>query len=299
MKQLLISCCTDLGIDQVGIAPAGSYPELAEKLRQRTERGHLIEFDNVDTKRRCDPRLTMPDVQSVIVCLFPYYTGTAPGANLSKYTYSLDYHHIIKNNLEAIGCHLQSIEPEFRFQAYVDTGPLVDRYLAWLAGLGFYGLNSCLINDKYGSWFFIGYLLTNYSFTPDVPLAKTCLQCGRCQESCPGNIIIGDGTIDSRHCKSFLTQKKVVLSPEEVAILQKTDLIWGCDVCQDVCPHNISATITPLREFHDDLLFRVDSEQLAQLSHKQFRQRYGNRAFSWRGKQVLLRNIEHICTKEQ
>lgn len=299
MKQLLTLYCTDLGIDQVGIAPPGPYPELAEKLHQRIERGHSIEFDEQDINLRCDPRLTMADTQSVIVCLFPYYTGTAPGSNLSKYTYSLDYHRAIKNKLESIGCYLQSIKPKFRFQAYVDTGPLVDRYLAWLAGLGFYGLNSCLINDTYGSWFFIGYLLTNYPFTPDVPLTKTCLQCGRCQESCPGNIILGDGAIDPRHCKSYLTQKKGSLAPAEIAVLQKTDLIWGCDVCQDVCPHNISAPVTPLREFHDDLLFRVDSEQLAQFSHKQFRHRYGNRAFSWRGKQVLIRNIKYIDTKER
>lgn len=293
MKQLLKDYCASLDIDQVGIAPIGPYTELAGLLQERIERGHSIEFDELSVEKRTNPQLLLPDSQSIIVCLFPYYTGSCPKANLSTYTYGYDYHQIIKEKLTSIGDYLQSQLPDFRYQAYTDTGPLADRYLAWLAGLGFYGINTCLIHDTYGSWFFIGYLVTNHPFAPDTPQKRSCLQCGRCMAACPGQIILGDGTIDPRRCKSYLTQKKADLSPVEISVLQKSNLIFGCDICQDVCPHNAQVAITKLAEFRHDLVHRIDYEELVQLSNKEFRRRFGNRAFSWRGKKILVRNLEY------
>lgn len=298
MKQLVKDYCLSLGLDCVGIAPPGPYEELADRLQKRIDRGHSIEFDESDLQKRTTPRQLMADVQSIIVCLFPYYTGRQPGANLSKYTYSRDYHLVIKEKLAQLHAYLQSLLPGFSSQAYADTGPLADRYLAYLAGLGFYGINSCLITDKYGSYFFIGYLLTNYPFAPDSPLDRVCLQCGRCQAACPGQIILGDFSIDPRGCKSYLTQKKAPLSPEETAIIGKTPLIFGCDICQDVCPHNQNIALTPLADFQQDILPVLREDELAPLSNKQFHRLFGHRAFSWRGKQVLLRNL-HITAGPQ
>lgn len=292
MKQLVKQYCLSLGLDCVGIAPPGPYPELADRLQKRMDRGHSIEFDESDLQKRTAPCQLMVDVQSIIVCLFPYYTGSQSEANLSKYTYSRDYHLVIKEKLTLIQAYLQSLLPDFQSQAYADTGPLADRYLAYLAGLGFYGVNSCLITDKYGSYFFIGYLLTNVPFPPDSPLDRVCLQCGRCQAACPGQIILGDFTIDPRGCKSYLTQKKAALSPAEIAIIGKTPLVFGCDICQDVCPHNQNISVTPLAEFQADLLPSVREDELTPLSNKEFRRLFGDRAFSWRGKQVLLRNLD-------
>ncbi|WP_312562554.1 tRNA epoxyqueuosine(34) reductase QueG [Anaerospora sp.] len=291
MKQLIKQYCLSLGLDCVGIAPPGPYPELADRLQKRIDQGHSIEFDETDILKRTTPQLIMADVQSIIVCLFPYYIGQQKAANVSKYTYSRDYHLIIKEKLAQIQTYLQSLLPDFQSQAFADTGPLADRYLAYLAGLGFYGINSCLITDKYGSYFFIGYLLTNVPFTPDMPLNRVCLQCGRCQAACPGQIILGDFTIDPRGCKSYLTQKKAALSPAEVAIIGKTPLVFGCDICQDVCPHNRNIAVTPLIEFQNDLLPAVRDDELIPLSNKEFRRLFGDRAFSWRGKQILLRNL--------
>ncbi|WP_333595090.1 epoxyqueuosine reductase, partial [Anaerospora hongkongensis] len=150
MKQLVKDYCLSLGLDCVGIAPPGPYEELIDRLQKRIDRGHSIEFDESDLQKRATPRQLMADVQSIIVCLFPYYTDNQPGANLSKYTYSRDYHLVIKEKLAQLHAYLQSLQPDFRSQAYADTGPLADRYLAYLAGLGFYGINSCLLTDKYG-----------------------------------------------------------------------------------------------------------------------------------------------------
>jgi epoxyqueuosine reductase len=294
LKDALKEFCATIDIDHVGIAGPGPYTELAEILHRRRENGHYTEFENEDLMLRYTPSLTLPDVQSVIVCLFPYYIGDQPEANLSKYTFSQDYHLVAKQKLEQIGQFLQARIPDFHYLAYTDTGPLVDRYLAYLAGLGFYGINSHIITDKYGSYMFIGYLLNNYAFTPDTPQDRTCIKCGRCVAACPGQIILGDFNINPRGCKSYLTQKKGDLTDKEIATIRKTPLIFGCDVCQDVCPHNRNVAHTPMLEFTDDIVSRLDRPDLEPLSNKEFSRRYGQHAFSWRGKKLLLRNLEYL-----
>lgn len=294
LKTALTKFCAAINIDHVGIAGPGPYTELADILQWRREHGHYTDFENSDIRLRCDPSLTLPDVQSVIVCLFPYYIGDRAEANLSKYTYSLDYHFVAKQKLEQIGQFLQTQIADFHYLAYIDTGPLVDRYLAYLAGLGFYGINSHIITDKYGSYLFIGYLLNNYPFTPDTPQGRTCIQCGRCVAACPGQIILGNFSIDPRGCKSYLTQKKGELTDMEITTLRKTPLIFGCDVCQDVCPHNQNVAHTNTPEFTQDVVSQLSQEDLAELSNKEFSRRYSRHAFSWRGKKLLLRNIDYL-----
>lgn len=294
MQTLLKQFCRSLHLDHVGIAPAGRYTDLEQRLRSRFDNGYAIEFDNPDLEKRICPAQTMPDVRSIVVCLFPYYTGIFPNANLSKYTYAPDYHTIIKSTLTQIGLFMQQHIPGFEYQAFADNGPLVDRYLAYLAGLGFYGINSHLITPKYGSYVFIGYMLTNYPFEPGQPLPYTCMQCGRCIQACPGQSIRGDFSIDPRRCKSYLTQKKGELTAAEVQILTKNTLVFGCDVCQDICPHNQQVSRTPIAAFTENLLTTITAEKLAGLSNKQFTVLYHNRAFSWRGKKILARNLNLI-----
>lgn len=235
MKKLLIAFANNLGIEYVGIAPAGPYDDLKEILEKRMVRGLKCEFEEDEIKKRIDPSLTLENAKSVIVCLFPYYTGKIEMANLSMYTYGLDYHKIIMEKLEQIGNFLTSRITDFRYKAFVDSGPLVDRYLAYKAGLGFYGINSHLINEKYGSYVFIGYMINNYPFEPDLAIEKTCIQCKKCIQACPGTAINGDFTINPFRCRSYISQKKGDLSQEEEEILRKDKLLFGCDICQDVC----------------------------------------------------------------
>lgn len=291
VKTELKAFCTKIGIEYTGIAPIGPYYELGKALEKRFALGHYTEFDEHDLAKRIDPSLTMPDVQSIIVCVFPYYIGSSPEANISKYTYALDYHKVAMAKLTQIAEYLQTKIADFKYQAYVDTGPLVDRYLAHLAGLGFYGINSHIITDKYGSYVFIGYMLTNYPFETDKPLDLTCIKCGRCMRACPGQIILGDFNIDPRGCKSYLTQKKGELSDTELSIINKTSLVFGCDVCQDVCPHNKTVEQTKIAEFRTNIVHKLDYNELSAMSNKEFSRRYGNHAFSWRGKKILLRNL--------
>ncbi len=300
MKNQLIEFCRSINIEHVGIAPAEPYLDFEQVWLKQIDKGHISGFEERDIDRRVYPELTLPGSKSVIVCLFPYFSEADHSANLTKSAYSVDYHLIVREKLASIGEFLENHIEGFKYKAFVDNGPFSDRYLALKAGLGFRGINCHLITDQYGSYVFIGYILNNHPFEPDVPQDRTCLQCMECVRKCPGQCIMGDFTIDPQRCKSYITQKKGDLSAEDIEIMKKHQLIWGCDVCQDVCPHNKNPRITMMEEFKSELIHNIDIEMLEKLSNKEFQKRYGNRSFSWRGKGVLIRNHEIINeNKEQ
>lgn len=294
MKEELIRFCNSINIEYVGIAPAEPYTDFEKIWRKQIARGYVSGFEEKDMEKRINPSLTLEDAKSVIVCLFPYYSGSLEDANLSKFAYSLDYHIIVIEKLKAIARFLESSIPDFHYKAFVDNGPLSDRYMAYKAGLGFFGINGHIITDKYGSYVFIGYIINNFPFEPDKPQERTCYQCFSCMKKCPGQCILGDFTINPQRCKSYITQKKSELSTEDTNILKKHQLIWGCDVCQDVCPHNKDVEETIMEEFRENLKHRIEYAELTQISNKEFLRRYKDRAFSWRGKGILLRNHELI-----
>jgi epoxyqueuosine reductase len=294
VKEQLKDLCYTLEIEFVGIAPTGPYQELEDRLLRTRELGHFTTFEESDIKKRIDPRYAMEDVKSIIVCIFPYNLEYVETANISNYTYSNDYHTIVKKKLDQIGDYFKSKISEFEYKAFVDTGPLSEKYLAHLAGLGYYGINSNIITDKYGSYVFIGYIVNNYSFEPDKPIERTCIRCGACVKECPGSAIIGDFTINPHRCISYLTQKKGDLTDEEIAIIKKGNLVFGCDICQKVCPHNRKILETNMQEFKENLVFHLKYDELLEISNKEFKRRYGNKAFSWRGKSIILRNFEYL-----
>ena len=297
MKNKLINYCLSLDIEYVGIAAVGPYSELADRWRKRISQNHVTGFEDRDFDRRIDPKLTMDNAQSVIVCLFPYFLSSNEDANLSKSSFSIDYHTLAKAKLEQIGEFLKTKNAGFEYKAFVDNGPLVDRYLAYLAGLGYFGVNSHIITDKYGSYVFIGYIINNYAFETDKPLDRTCVQCGACIRSCPGCAILGDFNINPLLCRSYITQKKGELTQQDIEILRKSPLVYGCDICQDVCPHNAAVANTPIREFTENIKSNIEYKELQEITNKEFMRRYKVRAFSWRGKNILLRNFKFINSK--
>lgn len=301
MKQKLLEFCRGIGIEYAGIAGIGPYHDLERILRDRVEKGHYTSFEERDLMRRIDPSLAMEGVKSIIVCLFPYFTGCTEDTNISKYTYPIDYHIVAREKLDRIGEFLKSQIQGFEYRAFVDSGPLVDRYLANIAGLGFYGINSHIINDKYGSYFFIGYILSSYELEPDKKVDRTCMRCGECVRRCPGNAILGNFNINPNRCISYITQKKGELSEEEIRILNNNHMVFGCDICQDVCPHNKKVEHTNMEEFKKDLIYKLNYNEIKEMSNKEFKRRYGNRAFNWRGKGIIVRNFEYLesCVKEK
>ena len=221
-------------------------------------------------------------------------TPSKTTANISMYAWGRDYHRVVREILDKIGRQLSDHIDNFKYLPFTDTGPLADRYLAYLAGLGFYGRNSFIINEKYGSYVFIGYMLTNYPFEPDKPLNATCLECGQCIENCPGSAIPENGRgLVVEKCVSYITQKKGSLTDDEKSLLRRTGMVYGCDICQLSCPHNRKAAETPIPEFSRDQVRSLTMDDLG-LTNKEFKGKYGNRAFAWRGRRILERNIR-IC----
>lgn len=232
---------------------------------------------------------------SKIVCLFPYFTGKQNMGNISMYAYGKDYHTVCEDFLLKIAAFIKEHFPLAKTEIHVDKGEGNDKEAAFLAGLGFYGKNTLIINETYGSFIFIGYVETDIILAPDSPTDVVCLSCGKCEKACPGGALKG-GKLNETKCASYISQKKGELSAEEGEILKKSGLIWGCDVCQTVCPHNAAAKPTPLAAFSDNHIYSLSYQNV---SNKEFLALYGDRAFSWRGKNIINRNLEVLSSHEK
>lgn len=227
---------------------------------------------------------------TAVVALLPYYAGEYPDVNLSRYAFGMDYHAVAKRKLTAIAEKFHLTD----YRVHADIGPLVDRQLAINAGLCFRGRNTLCINDQYGSYFFIGYLVCHLDVSFDAPDTRTCMGCGKCEAACPGGALIG-GKLDCERCLSHITQKKGTLTEEERQMVAQNGLVFGCDKCQAVCPHNQNAALSPIAEFRENLITHVYAADLEHLSEREFQRQYGKRAFAWRGKKVLERNLRYIA----
>ncbi len=283
--------CKELNIYEYGVT-SWPLPENAESILYES---NPCPFTAANVEERLlGTSLFTP--KSAIVCLFPYYVEHKDPSNLSRYTWATDYHLVINEYLKKLIEKLQIINTDAQFSIHCDTSPLADRYMAYLAGLGFYGKNNCFISPKWGSYVMIGTILTTLELEPDTPLTQSCMECNRCITACLGQCL-GHDEFKFDTCKSYLTQKKGELTSEEEHIIAKTPLVFGCDVCQEVCPHNKDIPTTPIPEFQSVEPY-IDIDELDSLTNKEFKAKYGHRAFSWRGKKILMRNQEIIESKK-
>ena len=283
--------CKELNIYEFGVA---SWP-LPENAKSILYESNPCPFTAANVEERLlGTSLFTP--KSAIVCLFPYYVEHKDPSNLSRYTWATDYHLVINEYLKKLIEKLQIMNTDAQFSIHCDTSPLADRYMAYLAGLGFYGKNNCFISPKWGSYVVIGTILTTLELEPNTPLTQSCMGCNRCITACLGQCL-GHDEFKFDTCKSYITQKKGELTSEEEHIIAKTPLVFGCDVCQEVCPHNKDIPTTPIPEFQSVEPY-IDIDELDSLTNKEFKAKYGQRAFSWRGKKILIRNQEIIESKK-
>lgn len=246
--------------------------------------------DLSDSLFSCAAKRRLPEnAKSVIVYLFPYYLGEKyyEGLNISKYAVPEDYHIMASAYLNSAAQSLKHEHPEYTFECFCDNSPLNEVKAAVLAGLGVKGENSLLINEEYGSFCFIGEIVTDMPLKANDYKARECLKCMKCKALCPVNAII-EGKVQKKSCLSDITQRKGELTSEEKEIIARCGTAWGCDVCQDVCPMNKGIKVTPLKEFY-----------LTAKAHRAPGESIENSAFSWRGEKVINRNLEILYCQDE
>lgn len=222
------------------------------------------------------------DACSVIVLLFPYYTGEHPKRNISRYAMIPDYHLVAGKYLSTLCALLKEAYPSHAFEGFVDNSPLREVACGQAAGLGVIGDNGLLIHPHYGSYLFLGEIVTDLPLEPSEPLGEHCLRCGACHRACPQGALQKNGSIDLPLCRSHITQKKGELSDFEREQILQGALIWGCDICNDVCPMNKNTALTPVPEFLSSVTPCMDEEQILAL--------LDSRPYNYRGKKTILRN---------
>lgn len=299
LKKKTIDYANSIGVDLIGFTNAEAFEDIRCVLEKRKKLGHLSGFEEKDIELRIDPKRTMPEAQSIIVIALSYYKNLpkveAQGnlvykGKLSRTAWGLDYHNVLKEKLEKIVTFIKGENEDFQYKIFVDTGPLLDRHVAYRAGLGWYGYNSLLINEKYGSWIFIGYILSNIIFEEDRPLThKKCYGCNLCVRHCPKGAIEGPYQFNASKCISNILQQNREIHEEDRGILGKN--LYGCDICQEVCPHNNGVKETSENLFHPQHVPHApDLIELLNISNKRFKESYGRTSAGWRGKKILQRN---------
>lgn len=232
-----------------------------------------------------------PGAKTILVGAFPYYAGDTPG-NLSLYCRGEDYHLVLGRRLQTVVDTLVQQHPDHHFIPGADNNPVPELAAAELAGVGWRGRHGLRIVPPYGSYVFLGTILTDLDVSQTGPSPGTLCgtHCRACQKACPTGALTDTGC-DLSKCLSELTQKKGDLPPEAAAQIAHSPTAWGCDLCQRACPHNQNAALTPLPEFREDLMPSLTLADLDGLSNKAFRRQYAARAFSWRGIAPLKRNL--------
>jgi epoxyqueuosine reductase len=289
----------ELGFDLVGIT---STAPLAHHSRYRAwvaqgfagEMGYMSR----DVEKRADPTRVLPGARSIVVVAMNYHSAPELPADrrgrgwISCYAWGEDYHLVMGRKLEALVGFIRDLEgPDVQARWYVDTGPILERELAWRAGLGWPGKHTNLINRRLGSWLFLGAVLLDRELVYDVPAAAHCGTCTRCLVACPTGALVAPGVLDARRCISYLTIELRGPIPRELRPLLGTH-IFGCDICQAVCPWNRKAPETSEAAFWPRAGYAApELLPLLGLSEAEFRQRFRGSPI-WRAKRRgFLRNV--------
>jgi epoxyqueuosine reductase len=234
-----------LGFDLAGVAPAAPAPT-SSFLREWLARGFAGEMEwlNRRVEARIDPRRVLEHARSVVAVALVYDPGLRPPAGrgrggVARYAGGEDYHDVLRERLRALGAGLEALaQRAVRWRAYVDTGPVLERALAAQAGLGWVGKNTCLIHRELGSYLFLGALLTDLDLPADTPEPDHCGSCRACLDACPTQAFVEPHVLDATRCLSYLTIESRSAIPERFREAQG-DLVFGCDLCQEVCPFNL------------------------------------------------------------
>ena len=294
-----------LGFDLCGIAPAEPFEEL-QRLQDWLARGHGGEMFYLERSvaKRLDPRLVLPGARAIVSCAVVYntdqpYSATLPRdhAAVARYAWGDDYHTVLERKLETLETWMREQSGQgFVSRRYVDTGPLSEKAIAARAGLGWIGKNTCLINQQLGSWLFLGEIITNAPLDPDAPVFDRCGTCTLCIDACPTGALVEPYQLDARNCLSYLTIEHRGDLPDGAAAAIHNH-VYGCDVCQDVCPWNRRAAVSADPAWQPrDAWKPVPIAEMAARSDDELRGAMKGSAMKRAGVKGLRRNLKAALT---
>ncbi|WP_139995414.1 tRNA epoxyqueuosine(34) reductase QueG [Kurthia sp. Dielmo] len=298
LQQELRDFAASIGVDKIGFTTAAPFVDLKHLLKQQQELNYQSGFEEENIELRTEPTLLLEEAASIIAIAvaYPSRMENAPtgkkGARrgiFCRASWGTDYHTVLREKLKEIEGFLVERVPGIKFRSMVDTGELVDRAVAERAGIGWSGKNCSIITPEFGSYVYLGEMITNIPFAPDEAIEDQCGECTLCIDVCPTGAIVQGGQLDSNRCVAFQTQTKGFL-PDEFR--EKIgNRIYGCDTCQTVCPKNkgkknwLHAAFEPEPELAKPLL-----APLLSMTNKEFKSQFGHMSGSWRGKKPIQRN---------
>lgn len=298
LKIELIEYAKSIGVDKIGFTTASPFHELKNRLKRQQELNYQSGFEETDVDKRTEPSKLLPEVQSIIAIALAYPSkmknppvgkkGERRGI-FARASWGVDYHVAVRERLDKIEAWLKERVPNAVVKSMVDTGELVDRAVAERAGIGWNGKNCSIITHEYGSYVYLGEMMTNIPFEPDEPIENECGDCRLCLDVCPTGALVDAGQLNAKRCIAFLTQTKDFL-PDEFR-KEIGNRVYGCDTCQTVCPKNkgkinwIHEELMPDPELAKPLLV-----PLLKISNKEFKEKFGRMSGSWRGKKPIQRN---------
>jgi epoxyqueuosine reductase len=243
-----------LGFSACGISSIVELEEEKHRLKSWLDKGYAADMHYMHNnfEKRINPQFLVDDAISVISVLLNYYPGelkhTKGQPRISKYALGRDYHKVLKNMLKALYQSIERKYPEIKGRFFVDSAPVMDKAWAAKSGLGWKGKNGNLINKKKGSFHFIGEIICNLELEEDKPVSSFCGQCTKCIDHCPTKAITEPYIVDANKCISYQTiEKKEAI--DEAIVPQLNDFIFGCDICQDVCPWNNKSVLSEIADF--------------------------------------------------
>ena len=295
IKEEIINLAKKIGISKIGFTTADDFDYLEKSLRLAVEEGRNSGFEHKNIEERIKPKLSLASAKTIIsiAVAYPHKLKQQPQKTAykrGKFTpnsWGLDYHYVLQDKLDRLAKGIEELTADFEYKGMVDTGALVDTAVAQRAGIGFIGKNGLVISKEFGSYMFLGELITNLDIEPDQPVDYGCGDCNRCVTACPTSCLIGNGSMNAKRCLSFQTQDKGVMDLEFRKKIKT--VIYGCDICQICCPYN-KGLDNPLATEIDPDLSHPELLPFLELSNGQFKEKFGHVAGSWRGKNILQRN---------
>ncbi|MED1862545.1 tRNA epoxyqueuosine(34) reductase QueG [Fictibacillus nanhaiensis] len=298
LKEEIVAYSKEIGIDKIGFAHADVFAELKERLRLQQDLNYQSGFEESDIEKRTEPDRLLSGASSIIsiALAYPSRMKDAPRSVrgerrgiFCRASWGKDYHHILREKLSLLEAFIIEKIPEATVRSMVDTGELSDRAVAERAGIGWSAKNCAIMSPEFGSYMYLGEMITNISFPADTPMEDQCGSCNKCVDACPTNALVQGGQLDSSKCIAFLTQTKGFLPDQYRDKLGNR--LYGCDTCQTVCPKNKG------KDFHHHVEMEPDPEiakpllkPLLSMSNREFKEKFGHVSGSWRGKKPIQRN---------